>query len=105
LFAEVTLNPTLAGQVSTALFNPPQLHAVVELSNGRTGKYRVVSSMMKTGFLLSPFVETTEEFASLAKQSKDSHDNAESISISPSYGGSLFWSDTYELTIKKYIGD
>jgi len=105
LFAEVTLKPTLAGQVSTALFNPPQLHAVIELSNGKTGKYRVVSSMMKTGFLLSPFVETTEEFASLAKESKDSHDNVESISISPSYGGSLFWSDTYELTIKKYIGD
>jgi hypothetical protein len=107
LFAEVTLKPTFAGRVLTALFNPPQLHAVLGLGDGKTERYRVVSNMMKTGFVLSPFVGSTEQFASLAEGSKNSRDvvRVETISISPSYGGSLFWSDTYELTIKKYIGN
>jgi hypothetical protein len=105
LFAEVTLEPTFAGKILTALFNPPQLHALLGLANGKTGKYRVVSSMMKTGFQLSPFVGSTEQFASFAEGSKDAQYKVQTISISPSYGGSLFWSDTYELTIKKYIGN
>lgn len=106
LFAEVDLKPTLAGQSLTALFTPPQLHIVLGLDDGKTKVFRVVSNMMRTKFLLSPLVSNTTEFAALMTRSKDpQHEDAvRTISIEPSYGGSLYWSGTYELTLKRYVG-
>jgi hypothetical protein len=106
LFAEVDLKPTLAGRVLIALFNPPVLHIVVGLRNEKTVRYRTVSNMMKTDFLLSPMVSNTKDVASLMSGGKElpDEDKVETISISPSYGGSLLWSDTYSLTLKKYAG-
>jgi hypothetical protein len=107
VFAEVDLKPTLAGRVLIALFSPPQLHIVLGLGNGSKKTYRVVSPMMKTDFLLSPLISTTEEFASLTARStsRSAGDNVETMSIVPAYGGSLFWSSTYELTLKRYVGE
>lgn len=107
LFAKVDLKPTLAGRLLIALFNPPQLHVVVGLENGKTKSFRVVSNMMKTDFLLSPLVSDTGEFASLMARSKRPQDEnrVRTISIAPSYGGSVYWSGTYELTLKRYVRD
>jgi len=102
LFAQVDLNPTLAGKVLLALFNPPQLHIVVGLANGQTKVYRVVSDMMRTDFLVSPLVSNTDEFASLMAGGENAlkEDRVQTISIAPSYGGSIFWSDT--LKVERY---
>jgi hypothetical protein len=107
LFAEVDLKPTLAGRLLIALFTPPQLHIVLGLENGKTRTFRVVSEMMRTGVLLSPLVSNTGEFASLMARSKhpQDEDRVRTISIAPSYGGSVYWSGTYELTLKRYVGE
>ncbi len=104
LFAEVDLEPTLLGRLLTTLLNPPQLNMLVKLRDGSSGKYRVIANMMKTGFIVSPLVRNTEEFALLAKGDKRFEEDAKvaSISIEPSYGGSVFWARTYTLTLKKY---
>jgi hypothetical protein len=105
LFAEVDLKPTLAGQLLIALFDPPQLKIEVDLGDGTSRSYRVVSNMMKTGFLVSPLIANTDDFASLAAgiAFPKNDRRVERISITPTYGGSVFWSDTYTLTLKKYI--
>jgi hypothetical protein len=105
LFAEVDLKPTLAGQLLIALFSPPQLKIEVDLGDGTSRSYRVVSNMMKTGFLVSPLVTNTDDFASLAAGIAFPKNNRRvaRISITPTYGGSVFWSDTYTLTLKKHI--
>jgi hypothetical protein len=107
VFAEVDLKPTLAGRLLIALFNPPRLDIVLGLENGKTRTYRVVSNMMKTEFLLSPLVSDTGEFASLMAKSKhpEDMDRVRTISIAPFYGGSFYWSETYELTLKRYVGN
>ena len=107
LFAEVDLKPTLAGRMLITLFNPPQLAITTHLANGDTKRYRVVSEMMTTGFLISPLVTNTGEFASLVAGTGHSQheDKVDSVSITPSYGGSLFWSATYDLTLKRYKGN
>jgi hypothetical protein len=107
VFAEVDLKPTLAGRLLIALFTPPQLHIVLGLENGKTRTFRVVSEMMRTGVLLSPLVSNTGEFASLMARSKhpQDEDRVRTISIAPSYGGSVYWSGTYELTLKRYVGE
>jgi hypothetical protein len=106
LFAEVDLKPTLLGQLWMALFKPPQLNIVLNLGNGVTKSYRVISNMMTTGFIVSPLVSNTAEFASLATGNRRFQDEGKvkSMSISPSYGGSILWSGTYTLTVKRYEG-
>lgn len=104
LFAEVQMKPTLAGRVLIALFKPPELQIVLGLKDGGSRHYRVISNMMTTGFFVSPLVSNTSDFALLAAGHPLSQDSGivQSISIAPSYGGSLFWSDTYRLTVEKY---
>jgi hypothetical protein len=106
LFAEVELKPTLAGRLLIALYAPPQVHITLDLENGKTRTFRVIPNMMKTVVLLSPLVSNTAEFASLVAGSGHllDEERVRTISIAPSYGGSLFWSGKYELTLKKYTG-
>ena len=105
VYAEVDLEPTLAGKVLTELFSPPQLKIVVGLHDGSTRTYRTVSEMMKTGFILSPLVKDTEEFSLLVNQDEVRNDAAQvdRISISPVYGGNMFWSSSYSLKLKRYV--
>jgi hypothetical protein len=104
LFAEVELKPTLAGRLLNTLFSPPQLQIKVGLADGSVKKFRVVSAMMKTEFLLSPMVSDTKDFAALmTKANQGAHlPRVQTISITPSYGGSLFWSKSFAITLKKY---
>lgn len=106
IFAEVRLSPTLLGKLLIVLFKPPQLRMDLTLESGKLQKYRVISNMMTTGFILSPLVHTTGEFAALASGnlSSSNGNRVQSFSITPSRGGSLFWSETYSLTLKNYHG-
>lgn len=104
LFAEVNLKPTLAGKLWMILFKPPQLNITVNMGNGVSRSYRVISNMMTTGFIVSPLVSDTAEFASLVAGDRrfEEKNRVESISIAPSYGGALLWSGTFALTVKRY---
>jgi hypothetical protein len=106
LFARVDLNPTMAGTLWMTLFKPPQLNILLTLGNGMTKNYRVISNMMTTGFIVSPLVSNTAEFAYLAAGNErfQEESKVESISISPSYGGSVLWSGTFTLTVGRYQG-
>ena len=66
LFAEIELPPTLWGRLSMLLFKPDPLYIEVTLVNGENKAYRFIPSMARTGFVLSPLVESTVEFAQLA---------------------------------------
>ena len=66
LFAEIELAPTLLGRLSMLLFKPGQLYLSVDLGHGEKRVYRFIPSMALTGFVLSPLVESTAEFAQLA---------------------------------------
>lgn len=106
LFAEIDLKPTLAGKLATAFLNPPQLWMVVYLKDGANKRFRVVAEMMETEFLLSPFVGDTKDFASFMKEHGTTQDakKVRAISVAPAYGGSTYWSGTYELKLKRYVG-
>jgi hypothetical protein len=105
LFAHIDLKPTLAGRLLITFFNPPQLQIVLRLSDGTTRKQRVVAEMMGTGFLMSPFMDSTQEFAAIDSGGSTpvSLSRVQSFTIEPSYGGGMFWHREYELTIEKYV--
>jgi hypothetical protein len=87
-----------------SVFSPPQLRIDFGLQSGERRSYRVVSEMMESGFLLSPLVRDTGRFAALFLRSNGLGDGDEvrTIAIAPSYGGTMFWSKSYTLTLKEY---
>lgn len=66
LFAEIELPPTPLGRLSMLLFKPDPLYLQVTLANGESKAYRFIPSMARTGFVLSPLIESTVEFTQLA---------------------------------------
>ncbi len=105
LFAEADLQPTLAGRLLDLFFRPPQLRIQVTLADGEQKRYRIVSRMTQTGFVISPLVETTEEFAKCMRTACGANADRKvmAMSIAPAYGGSRFWKDSYRLVVRRLI--
>jgi hypothetical protein len=65
LWVELDIRPTLLGRLRSFLFKPPMLMMTVTTDAGNTQTFRIVPGMTGSGFLLSPLVETTDQFALL----------------------------------------
>jgi hypothetical protein len=65
VYVEMDIKPTLLGRLFSLLYKSNQLHVTVQLADGTQRTYRIVPSMVKTGFLLSPLVENTADFSFL----------------------------------------
>jgi hypothetical protein len=107
IFAELDLKPTLLGKLLGIVFKPPQLNLTLKFKDVTNKDYRVLSNMMQSGFFISPLVKNTKDFVFLAtgNQRYLKNNMVESIVVTPSYGGSIFWSATYTLEMKAYRGE
>ncbi len=65
LWVELDIRPTLLGRLRSFLFKPPMLMMTVTTDAGNTQAFRIVPGMTASGFLLSPLVETSDQFALL----------------------------------------
>lgn len=107
IVAEIDLKLTLLGKFLEFIFKPPRLKITLKLKNGTIKDYRVISKMMQSGFFISPLVWNTSDFLLLATGNHHYLKNLmiESFVIAPSFGGSIFWSNTYKLRLKAYQRD
>ena len=89
IFVKLDLTPTRLGRVLEFIYKPPELIMTLRLVNGEERQFRVVASMMKSGFFLSPLVEEATGFVLLATGNlRDLRPNGvTSMSIMPTYGG------------------
>ncbi len=104
IYAEIDLKPTLLGKLLGLLYKPPQLVMTLTLKNGATEQYRVIANMMASGFFMSPLIKNTKDFAIIAvdKLHYLNGNTVESFTLSPAYGGNLFWNASYQLKLKAY---
>jgi len=65
IWAELDIEKTLAGSLMTTLLKAPPVKLTVTTAAGATKEYRLPPLMAHTGFLISPLVETKEDFARL----------------------------------------
>lgn len=65
IFAEIEIKPTFWGALATLFLKPSQLQINFVLKDGTKKQYRLIASMAKSGFLVSPLIENTAEFALL----------------------------------------
>ncbi|HEY2347293.1 MAG TPA: hypothetical protein VGH80_15695 [Xanthomonadaceae bacterium] len=65
LFAQIEFKPTLPGAVAAVVYKPSQLQIQLELADGSTKRFRMIAGMARSGFLISPLIESTSEFGLL----------------------------------------
>ncbi|HEY1930681.1 MAG TPA: hypothetical protein VGG99_01590 [Acetobacteraceae bacterium] len=66
LWAKIDMHPTVLGRLLLLAFKLPQVHIELRLADGRTIDHRYIPEIGQTGFLLSPYVGTTADFAMMA---------------------------------------
>lgn len=98
LYAEIELTQTLIGKIRSILFKPTELHITVHFFDGRVQKYRFISSMAKSRFLISPLVESTSDFFAFSKSMNDKLMDkvVKSIQIE---GDATYWNSSYKLKL------
>ena len=65
LFAQLSFTKTFVGKLASFLLKVDPLDVEVGLADGTTRKFRVIPGMTETGFVLSPLIESTGDFAFL----------------------------------------
>ena len=100
LFASIDIRPSLLGKLKNVLYKSSHLGIAVRLADGSTKYYRLVAGNVSTNFLLSPLIESTEQFSLLYKDPALLRKNqVEAISIWAE-GGSRDWQNNYQLILK-----
>lgn len=104
IFVEFDIKPSFFGRLANFFFKTTELQITFELKNGELKQYRLVPTMAKSGFLLSPLVETNIEFGLLYGGSEKNYLSKKmvaSFSIAPSNKKYHFWKKSYAVTFKK----
>jgi hypothetical protein len=67
LMVELDISQTWAGRLLNLLYKPSPLFITLTLADGNQRSFRLVSGMARSGFLLSPLVETVDHFMALSE--------------------------------------
>lgn len=66
VWASIDMRPTILGSLVLAVFKLPQVWIELKLADGRMIRNRYIPEMGRAGFLLSPYVGSTSDFAMAA---------------------------------------
>lgn len=107
VFMKIEIEKTIIGKIKSFLFKPDQLTLKLNFNSGAVKKYRVVSGMIDSVFLISPLIENTSEFGMLYIPSFPLQENmVNSIILDSEHYRDFFWKETFkveffELNIKE----
>jgi len=97
LMAKINLDKTFLGKLASIFYKPSQLVILVQLKDGSVRQFRLVSTMVKTGFLISPLIENSDDFLKLYGKNSEL-DNKQVVSfrvIPASY--SWMWKTSFDV--------
>ncbi|MBI2785667.1 MAG: hypothetical protein HYX60_04905 [Legionella longbeachae] len=97
LFAKIEIKATLWGKLATLLFKPSQLLITFYIKDGTKKQYRLIASMAKSNFLLSPLIENTAEFSLLYKQSEQLNSKVVKSIVIENKGDNKQWINSYSI--------
>lgn len=101
IYAEITFTPTVLGRLWRVLFRAPAIWIKPGLRDGSNRTLRLIPGMASSRFLLSPLIESTEDFVILAGpdfgrlRDKD----VENITLEVGRGGALCWGKSCRLRL------
>ena len=82
VFAKITVKPNLLGRLASLLFHSPILRMNVVERNGLARSFRFIPEIAAAGFLLSPMIEDSWQFAALGVGLEEDLRDREIVSIS-----------------------
>ncbi|WP_156907108.1 hypothetical protein [Epilithonimonas caeni] len=99
LFCRMRIEPTFSGKFITRFFRSDKLYMITKENNNSEKKYKLISGMVETDFLISPLVEDTKDYYNLYKKDHLKYKNVKSIKITPNDRNFLldFWQDDFEI--------
>ena len=65
VFMQLDIEPTFVGRLLNIFLKSSELRLMVNLKGGSVKNYRIIPSMAKTGFILSPLIENSVDFSSI----------------------------------------
>jgi hypothetical protein len=105
IFAKIDVRASLLGRLVGVLHKPSHLRMTVTLADGSARDFRIVSGMIREGVVLSPLIESTEDFAQLlASPARLSGKRIESFSIRPS-AHAWQWHSEFSVEFASIDGD
>lgn len=99
LFVRFYFHKTFFGSICNLLFKIPKIEIEVTYSNLNQKVYRLIPKMAEAGFLLSPTIESTDEFINFSKKNILISNEITSFKI---LSNNLFWENTFESNIAEY---
>jgi hypothetical protein len=103
VWAEIDVRPTLLGQIFAILFRPPQLHMLFRYKDGHTENFRYLAAMGRSGFMISPVIHDTNDFAALMLKDREQYISSvrpRSVEINGDPGTRLFWQRVFEVRLR-----
>jgi len=104
VWAEVGVRPTLLGRIFAVLFKLPQLHILIRYEDGYTESFRYLAAMGRSGFIISPVIHDTADFAALVTTGREKYFSGAqptSVGIMGDAGTRLFWERTFEVRLRR----
>lgn len=101
VYANIVIEPTVLGGVFSVMYKADQLVINMQLESGIRKSFRLVSSLAKAGFLLTPLVENTREFSLLYGADTTTSLAGKTVKylwVTTPDGKSHDWQNTYEIT-------
>lgn len=101
IFASIEIRQSSLGQIFSLIFKPSPL--IIELETSKTHRYRFISNMAEAGFILSPLIETTNEFNKLYIDSQELESKiVKSFKIYP-LNNKWVWNQSYKVNLYKLL--
>lgn len=98
LYAKINISQTLFGKIGNAIYKPSEIYVLLELEDGSERQFRIIPNMLKTGLLISPLIENTDDFKLLYTNSDSlSSKKVKTITIAPGNKKSFFWNRKYKI--------
>ena len=105
LLLEIDIKPTFYGLLALTFFKANPLLIDIELKSGVKKQYRLITNMAKAEFLISPLIESTQEFALLySNAALLGNKQVSSLSINSEPSHSYHWQETYTILFKEMKG-
>lgn len=97
-FLKLDLNNSLMGSIANALYKPPGLKLIVNGVSGWTKSFRLIPDSSRTGFIISPFIDSSDSL--VVGLLKDNFEGQAVKSFSVEVDGwSWAWNESYDYEI------
>lgn len=101
LFLKVKINKTIIGRLANVLFRPSLVHIRVTLADGSTVIHRIIPGMAEVGFIVSPYIASSTDYAALSLGQLPKSKRVVGVSFASGRLGRLMYAEKIALELRE----